>query len=118
MLEVRLSGVRVEDFLLCADCVGEAFLRAQIQTKGEFGRCYYCKTEAMTFTIEDMANEVEIAIREHYVLTASEPSDQEYWTRDYENSGYDWERAGDPVAEVISWSDCLLRLGRKRNYSP
>ncbi|HYX28956.1 MAG TPA: RES family NAD+ phosphorylase [Pyrinomonadaceae bacterium] len=103
MLTVRLSGGRVEDFLICADCVGETFLKAQIDKKGENGRCYYCKAEGMTFTIEEMANEVEIALQEHYVQTASESSYLEYLTSDEENPLYGSERAGEPVAAVISW---------------
>jgi hypothetical protein len=63
--------------------------------------CFYCNRKGKTFSIEIMANEIETALEEHYYLTPAEPSFMEYVMS--KESEYDWEREGDPVAEVIGW---------------
>jgi hypothetical protein len=92
-----------EDRRICSGCVGEAFLAAEIKRRGRNGVCSYCDTEAASFTIEEMATEIEIAFDEHYYLTASEPSFMEYLMSKDEDIGYDWEREGDTVTNLIVW---------------
>lgn len=54
-----------------------------------------------TFSMVQMADEIEVALQQHFCLTPTEPSDYEYAMM-REGLG-DWEREGDEVAEVIGW---------------
>lgn len=85
---------------ICYSCVGDEFLSAQIEHQGESAVCTYCHQDAKTFTLDDIAAEIEIAFEEHFYLTASEPSGMEYIA---EKEGIlDWDRKGDPVVDVIA----------------
>jgi len=94
----------VENRLLCSECVGEVFLRAEIVRNGRDGVCFYCETEGRTFTIGEMADQIEIAFEEHYYRTAEQASYMEYLMSKDEDIGYDWEREGDTVGSLIGWS--------------
>ena len=86
---------------LCSDCVGESYLREKIRLRGAGGVCFYCGEEdRLTFSIEQVADEIEIAIQEHYYCTDSEPSGYEYMM--INELDYDWERKGYPIADVIA----------------
>ncbi|HBB88343.1 MAG TPA: hypothetical protein DC047_12080 [Blastocatellia bacterium] len=56
----------------------------------------------MTFSIEQLADEIEHALEEHYYRTSTEPSGYEYMR--INEFGDDWERKGYPIADVIA--DC------------
>ena len=88
---------------LCSDCVGESYLREKIRHHGAVGVCFYCGGEdRLTFSTEQVADEIEIALEEHYDCTASVPSNYEYMM--INELDYDWERKGYPIADVIA--DC------------
>jgi len=88
---------------LCSDCVGESYLREKIRLRGAVGVCFYCGGEdRLTFAIEHVADEIEVALQEHYYCTADEPSGYEYMM--IKELDYDWERKGYPIADVIA--DC------------
>jgi hypothetical protein len=91
----------VEDQRLCCECIGEAFLQAKVQKEGDDEVCFYCGRTAKTFSIGEMADEIETAFKEHYYRTPTEPSDYEYAMM--KEGLRIWEREGDPVAHVISW---------------
>lgn len=93
----------IEDRRICCDCIGEAFLRAEVKKRGQDGRCSYCDEDEKTFSIAEMADEVERAFDEHYYRTSSEPSYMEYLMSKDEDIGYDWERAGEQVGGLIAW---------------
>jgi hypothetical protein len=84
---------------ICCDCVGEDFLRSKIQRDGQQADCSYCGGHAKAFSIDELANEVEIAIKEHFYRTAKEPSDMEYSMMS--EGDYYWEREGDPITDII-----------------
>lgn len=86
------------DRLLCAECVGEEFLRARIVTIGEQAKCFYCGREGKTFSIDDMADEIECAFEEHFHKTPTEPSSLQYAMN---GSDYCWFREGEPVVYVV-----------------
>lgn len=88
-----------EDRRLCFDCVGEAFLRAEIEKHGRAGVCFYCGGDGKSFSIGEMADRIEAAFEQHLYRTPDEPSGIEYAMS--KNSDYDWERRGEPIAEVI-----------------
>lgn len=92
---------------VCCECVGEAFLRSEIQRRGVETDCTYCERRQKSFTISEMADAVELVLREHFYQTPTEPSGMEYTMM---NEGdYDWERRGDPITFVIEESAQIER---------
>lgn len=84
---------------LCCDCVGDAFLRSEIQLRGPEAHCSYCGCSNKTFSIGELADEVETAMKEHFYQTPAGPSDREYSMMS--EGDYDWERKGDPITFII-----------------
>lgn len=84
---------------LCFECVGEPFLRSEIERDGVESICSYCKLTRKLFSIEEVADEVDRVIAEHFYQTATEPSGLEYIAA--KEGEKDWERAGQPVIELI-----------------
>jgi hypothetical protein len=84
---------------LCSDCVGEEFLSAKIEKHGEQATCFYCGQAGKTFSIDDMADEIETAFDEHFHQTPTEPSSLEYAMTRYSPHG--WLRDGEPIVEVV-----------------
>ena len=92
----------LEDRRLCSECVGDAFLRSEIERKGQQADCSYCGCSRKTFSISELADEVETAVKEHFYQTPTGPSDLEYsMTSD---GDYNWERKGDPITFIIEES--------------
>lgn len=91
--------VPVAERRICWSCVGEAYLKAEIKRDGHVRRCYYCNTHHKSITIDDLAYRIHAVIEEHYYITATEPEGIE-WTMVKE--GGEWERAGEPVGDVIA----------------
>lgn len=87
------------DRRVCSACVGEKFLRARIVDSGEQAKCFYCDQEGRTFSIDDMADEIECAFEDHFHKTPTEPSSLEYAMN---GSDYCWLREGEPVAYVVA----------------
>jgi len=81
---------------------GEPFLRAQIEQTGENRTCFYCGSEGDTVSIEWVADQIEAAFEQHFYLTSTDPSPFEYAMM--KEGDYEWDRDGDPVAEVIGSS--------------
>lgn len=87
---------------LCSECVGEEFLSAKIMNDGEQITCFYCGVAGKTFSIDELADEIETAIGEHFHQSPTEPSALEYSL--IKESDHIWHRDGEPLAEVIGWS--------------
>ena len=88
--------------LLCFNCVGEVYLREEIQRDGRTRRCSYCERLTSTYTIGDLAERVEQAFEQHYERSADQPNSwQERLLADRE-SDYSWERDGEPVVWAIA----------------
>lgn len=94
--------VELEDRRLCCECVREAFLRSEIQLRGHEAECSYCGGRNQTFSIGELAAEVELALNEHFYRTATEPSDME--STMLQEGDFDWERKGDPITLIIEES--------------
>ncbi len=84
---------------LCSECVGESFLKAEIEAHGENAVCSYCGTDGQTFSIEELADRVETAFEHHFRLSANEPSGFELAIMKEDGRGF--ERDGDRVTDVI-----------------
>jgi len=57
---------------ICSDCVGEEFLRARIVNLGDQAKCFYCGKVGKTFSVDDMADEIQAAFDEHFYQTGPE----------------------------------------------
>lgn len=86
---------------LCRHCVGEAYLRAEIQAAGKPAECAYCGETAESFTIGEMCERIEAAFAQHYVRTSNQPDSWQLSLLSDRESDYDWERDGEPVADAI-----------------
>ena len=93
------DDTEVKDRRLCSGCIGETFLRAEIEKEGESGTCHYCGKSGVTTSIDEMADRIETAFEQHYQRTATEPSPMEYAM--IEEGDYDWCRQGEPVVYAI-----------------
>jgi RES domain len=86
---------------LCADCVGENYLKAEMESRGKRRKCSYCGATGRTFNIEEMAGHVERAFEQHFLRTPDQPNAwQDMLLRDKE-SHYHWDREGVPVIYAI-----------------
>lgn len=88
----------LEDRNICERCVGEDYLRADIQGNGADDECSYCGKHARTITIGDLADHVATALEQHYYRTSDEPEGVDYLLA---KEGL-WEREGEPIVYVIS----------------
>lgn len=84
---------------ICAECVTESYLQAVIQ-ESPTGTCTYCKASKVgCMSILDLADRVEIAFRDHFVLTPEDPDELESMRqREFDEF---WIREGTPVSDLI-----------------
>ena len=87
---------------ICHFCVGEPFLSAEIARNGTVSQCTYCRKRTHTFTIEEMADRVEIAFEQHYQRTSTEPDTYERLAMSDREANYDWQRHGEHVIYAIA----------------
>lgn len=91
--------VSEEDAWICAPCVGEAFLSAEIERLGETATCTFCEEEGLAYTMEQMADRIEAVVCEHFYRTPTDPDGFEYAMM--KEGDQDWEREGEPTAIAI-----------------
>jgi len=87
---------------ICSSCVGDSFLRKKIDDEGEEALCYYCKGERKTFSIDQLADEIETAFESHYARTSPDPDGYESAMLSDRESSYEWERHGEEVLWAIA----------------
>jgi hypothetical protein len=46
------DDTEIKDRRLCSGCIGEAFLRAEIEKEGESDTCHYCGNQGPTISID------------------------------------------------------------------
>ncbi len=78
MTEADDDDSEIEQRRLCADCIGEAFLRSEIEQVGERGSRHYCGEEGLTASIGEIADYIDTAFEQHFQRTATEPTSLEY----------------------------------------
>ena len=71
---------------ICADCVGEAFLKGLV-AEGGSGECEYCGETGPSYSLEQMADCVEMCFEQHFTRTYDDR---------FENN------TGDPVVWAIA----------------
>ncbi|MEJ0086405.1 MAG: RES family NAD+ phosphorylase [Pseudomonadota bacterium] len=83
---------------ICVDCVGEDFLRAEIERLGTNEACSYCDSEEKTISLEDFSDYIDTAFEQHYHRTSPDPEDGIDWLMAKEGN---WERAGERSTDAI-----------------
>jgi hypothetical protein len=96
------DDLALEERRICSDCIGDAFLSAEIKLHGDPGRCFYCAQEGRTIGLPALADRVEIVFEQHYRRTSDQMSSFDHAMQ--KDGLRDWERSGDPVVEVIGWT--------------
>ena len=91
----------LEDRRVCAECIAEPFLRAEIQRTGADAECHYCNTGGKTWALSELANRVEVAFDQHYDRTADQPDGFESAMMSDRESTYEWERKGEQTVFAI-----------------
>jgi hypothetical protein len=84
---------------ICADCIGEEYLRAEVERIGEDGTCSYCEKDGRTISLDDLADHVDKAFEQHYRRTATEPEGIEYLAV---KEGGNWGRHGEQAIYAIA----------------
>ena len=83
---------------VCADCIGESYLREQIMQNGGVGHCDYCQSkENPTIDLDDLAEQVHAVLGENFYMTSPDPEGIDLLAA---KEGY-WEQPGEPVTDVI-----------------
>ena len=85
---------------ICHYCVGEPFFRSDIARNGPVSGCTYCGKR--TFSIGQIADRVELAFKQHYQRTSTDPNTYERLSLADRESDYVWHRHGDHVTEAIA----------------
>ena len=86
---------------LCFHCVGKTFLKNEIAAKGKRHKCSYCERTAMSYSIGDMSERIEMVFDEHYIRTSDEPDSWQYAMLADKESDYEGEREGEEVLYAI-----------------
>ncbi|WP_376697237.1 RES family NAD+ phosphorylase [Wenzhouxiangella sp. EGI_FJ10305] len=101
MSEDEIEPEVLAHYLICSGCIGEAYLKAEVERNGDKGDCTYCSETKKVITICDLADRVDAALVDHYERTQDEPTALQYALHRDKDIFYQWERRGEPVAEVI-----------------
>jgi hypothetical protein len=86
---------------LCFQCVGDSFLKTEIEAKGTRAECSYCKKTRRCYSIGAMAERVETAFDQHYTRTDDQPDSYQSMLLSDKESDYEWERGGEEVVYAI-----------------
>jgi hypothetical protein len=89
----------IEDDLqfVCYECIGDAYLKAEIKAEGKCQPCAICGNRQCSIAFDSLCERVHQIVSEEYERTASEPDN---WAL-YKESDYDWEREGDQIEEIL-----------------
>ena len=95
----------IEQRVICVNCIGEKFLKHEVESRGASALCFYCDNIAHTISIADVADYVHDVFAHCFERTPDEPSYYEsamMADKDNGRSDYEWVRLGDEVAYVIA----------------
>jgi hypothetical protein len=88
----------LEEYRICLSCIGDGYLKAEVERGGDTDACSYCGKTAKTMAIGDLADRVDSALDQHFYRTSGEAEGVEYLA--LKEGGY-WERHGQPATSVI-----------------
>ncbi|HTA98916.1 MAG TPA: RES domain-containing protein [Bradyrhizobium sp.] len=87
-----------DNVYICYGCIGDSFLKDEVRQEGSNRQCHFCGKSREAWPLDELAERVRDVIEEHFEVTPSDPSDEGFvYDREM-----DWERRGEPVADVIS----------------
>ena len=89
----------IHDSNVCFECIGDAFLRAEVQSHGCAERCSYCDHVRESLKLRDLAKRINCVINWYYQLTPAHPRDMRGILLKNANM---WYREGNPIGEVIA----------------
>ena len=85
--------------LICAACIGDNYLKSEVERIGEDGTCFYCEEDGKTISLDDLAGYVGTAFEQHYHRTPIDPEGVECIMV---KEGGHWERHGEQAAYAIA----------------
>ena len=88
--------------LICGQCIGESYLRAEVVKTGTMAICHYCEKRNKSWSMDALADRVHKAFEQHFEPTATEPTAFEAAMMSDRESKYDWSRKGDQTAYAIA----------------
>lgn len=83
---------------ICENCIGDALLRAEVNSIGTTDICVYCDLEGICCELAYLSDVIHAALQEHFIFIPSEPSTMDYALA---KEGL-WTRPGSPVVHVIA----------------
>jgi hypothetical protein len=87
-----------DETYICHGCIGDPFLKKEVRRDGRERECHFCGKTRVAWPLEELAERVQHVIGEHFRITPSDPRDEGFaYDKDM-----DWERRGDPVADIIA----------------
>ncbi len=86
---------------ICVECVDEAYLSNEIEQDGQIAQCSYCHQTAKSYSIDELAECIEIAFDHHYYRTSDQPDTWQQSLLADRESIYVWDREGVPVLDAI-----------------
>jgi len=88
----------VNERRICANCVGEPYLKDLIARTGVARSCAFCGKKVKSFSLEQIAEQIETAFESHYIQTSENPSGDD----DISGSGtFGYQRNGDHIVDAI-----------------
>jgi hypothetical protein len=90
-----------EQLFICHECIGDEFLKKEIQVKGKREKCNYCDKSRKAMLLSWLAENIHTAIQENFYLTSSEPEPYEYALINDKEINYEWVRKGEEVNYLI-----------------
>lgn len=88
--------------MVCAGCIGEAFLSGGVTSRCGETTCSFCGEVAPALTIDELADEVEAAFSVHYYRTTDQADAFESAMLADRESDYEFERRGEDVLWAIA----------------
>ena len=87
---------------ICYVCVGEDYLQDEIRRGGRRRLCAYCGNRRRSYLISEMSERIEEVFRAHFQRTSDQPEPEQRMAMSDPESGYEWEREGEPVVWAIA----------------
>lgn len=86
---------------ICYECIGENYLKLEIERQGEICKCSYCDNDEIEcYPLLDVANRIDTAFEQHFLRSSESPPD--YYSIEHLKSLDGWEPEGLPVVEAIA----------------
>lgn len=86
---------------ICHACVGDPYLKLEIEKTGKPGECDYCGQVNPGLLIEELADRVERAFGDHYERTPDQPTSWERSLLSDPEDNFSWVRDGQRTVEAI-----------------